>query len=55
MYNTGRGVETGFDSANTSYVDFYSYDSLNVGLDARILCGACMVMVLVVVVLILLP
>ena len=39
MYNTGRGVEIGFDSANTSYIDFHSYDSLNVDYDARIICG----------------
>ena len=39
MYNTGRGVDIGFDSTNTSYIDFHSYDSLNVDYDARIICG----------------
>ena len=39
MYNNGRGIEFGFDSANTSYIDFHSYDSLNVDYDARIICG----------------
>ena len=40
MYNNGRGIEFGFDSANTSYIDFHSYDSLNVDYDARIICGS---------------
>ena len=39
MYKTGRGVEIGFDSANTAYIDFYSYDYLNVDYDCRIICG----------------
>jgi len=39
MYNTGRGIEFGFDSTNTSYIDFHSYDSLNVDYDCRIICG----------------
>ena len=39
MYNIGRGIEIGFDSTNTSYIDFHSYDSLNIDYDARILCG----------------
>ena len=39
VYNTGRGVEIGFDSANTSYIDLHSYDFLNADYDARIICG----------------
>ena len=38
MSYNGRGIEFGFDSANTSCIDFHSYDSLNVDYDCRIIC-----------------
>ena len=44
MYNTGRGVEIGFDSANTSFIDFHSYDSLNVVMMVELYVVANMLM-----------
>ena len=38
MYNTGCGVEIGFDSINASDIDFHSYDSGNIDYDTSILC-----------------
>ena len=40
MYNTGQGVEIGFDSTNASCIDFHLYDSTNLDYDARIEYGS---------------